>query len=72
MLLPSDEFAQLRASRRVLAARLPPDEPVLAQRRAEEQVPSVKPPRGALLPEKPGKQLGPQAGAEPPERARQA
>jgi hypothetical protein len=69
---PSDEFGWVQALHSALAAPLPQDELVLAQRRAKEQAPPVKPPRGALLPEKPQKQVAPQAGAEPPERARQA
>jgi len=72
VLPPSDEFAQLRALRWALAAQLPPDEQLLAQRRAEEQALPVKQLRDALLPEKPRKQLALQAGAEPPERARPA
>jgi hypothetical protein len=70
---PSDEFAQLRALRWALAAPLPPDEPVLAQRR-DEQVPPAKPLRGALLREKPREQRAPQVepGRPEQERARQA
>jgi len=69
-----DEFGPVRALHSVLAAPLPPEELVLAQRLDEEQAPPVKPPAqlGAPLPEKPRKQVAPQVAAESPGRARQA